>query len=114
MGAEVKGKNVVLGIFFPKEGDLVRATLVNHEGKIDSKNSQISATSVALSLSWFSSSLQSTCLGKGALIQRRWRKLRDLSPHPLHTLTVHSSLHVPPSLPSGAGKEGFLHLKSRP
>ena len=49
----MKGKNVFIGIFFHKKRDLVRATLVNHEGKIDSKNSQISAISVALSLLWF-------------------------------------------------------------
>lgn len=56
-GAEVKGEEVFAGIFFPKKRDLVRATLVNHEGKIDSKNSQISATSGALSLLRFSTSL---------------------------------------------------------
>lgn len=56
-GAEVKGEEVFAGIFFPKKRDLVRATLVNHEGNIDSKNSQISATSGALSLLRFSTSL---------------------------------------------------------
>ena len=53
----MKGEEVFAGIFFPKKRDLVRATLVNHEGNIDSKNSQISATSGALSLLRFSTSL---------------------------------------------------------
>lgn len=105
MGAEVKGKNVFIGILFHKKRDLVRATLVDHEGKIDSKNSQISAISVALSLLWFSSSLQSTGLGKGALNQPQMEKTdRPLPMPPPHT---HRPLFSAcPTLPSLLCRKG--------
>lgn len=114
MGAEVKGERVFVGIFFPKRRDLVRAILVNHEGKIDSKNSQISATSGALSLLWFSTSLQSTGLGKGALNQPQMERTdRPLPTPPPHThRPLCSACPTPSSLSCRKGRFSTSEVKA--